>query len=86
MYWERIEENWEEFQGKVLEFWTKFPENEVDVIGGRRNVLASRIQEIYGVSRHQAEQQIRRFENSLFEDRPMQNGRDSHRESHAPQR
>jgi uncharacterized protein YjbJ (UPF0337 family) len=86
MNWERIEGNWEQFQGKVLEFWDKFPETEVDIIGGQRNVLSSRIQEIYGVSKDQAEQQIRRFEKSLSQDRPMRADGDSRRESRVPQR
>lgn len=86
MNWERIEGNWERFQGKVLEFWDKFPENEVDVIGGRRNVLASRIQEIYGVTKDAAEQQIRRFEKSLSEERQMRTDGESRHEPRAPQR
>jgi uncharacterized protein YjbJ (UPF0337 family) len=86
MNWERIEGNWEKFQGKVLEFWSRLPENEVDVIGGRRNVLSSRIQEIYGVSKDEAEKQIRRFESSLTDDAPMRSDRDSHREAQAPHR
>lgn len=86
MNWERIEGNWDQFQGKVLEFWDKFPENEVDVIGGRRNVLASRIQEIYRVSKDEAENQIRRFEKSLSENRAMRTDREAHRESRAPER
>lgn len=86
MNWERIERNWEKFQGKVLEQWDKFPENEVDVIGGRRNVLSSRIQEIYGVSKDEAERQIKSFESSLPDDAPMRSGKDLRRESHAPQR
>ena len=86
MNWERIERNWDKFQGKVLEQWEKFPENEVDVIGGRRNVLSSRIQEIYGVSKDEAERQIRSFESSLKDDTPMRADRESHRESRAPER
>lgn len=86
MNWERIERNWEKFQGKVLEQWDRFPENEVDVIGGRRNVLSSRIQEIYGVSKDEAERQIRSFESSLKDDAPMRTDRESHREARAPER
>ena len=86
MNWERIERNWEKFQGKVLEQWGRFPENEVDVIGGRRNVLSSRIQEIYGVSKDEAERQIRNFEGSLKDDAPMRTDRESHREARAPER
>jgi uncharacterized protein YjbJ (UPF0337 family) len=86
MNWERIEGNWEKFQGKVLEQWDKLSENEVDVIAGRRNVLSSRIQEIYGVSKDEAERQIRRFESSLTDDAPMRSDRDSRHESRAPQR
>lgn len=86
MNWERIERNWEKFQGKVLEQWDKFPENEVDVIGGRRNVLSSRIQEIYGVSKDEAERQIKSFESSLADDAPMRHGKDLRQETRAPQR
>lgn len=86
MNWDRIERDWEKFQGKVLEFWNRLPENEVDVIGGQRHVLSSRIQEIYGVSRDEAERQIRRFENSLTDGARMRSDGESHREARAPER
>lgn len=87
MNWDRIEGNWKQFRGKALEQWGKLTDDELDVIAGRRDALAGRIQEVYGVSQDEAERQIRRFEQSLpDDDRSMRTGKDSRNEARAPQR
>ena len=65
MNWERIEGNWKQLQGKVRQQWGKLTDDDLDVIDGRREQLAGRIQEVYGVSKDEAERQIERFSGSL---------------------
>ena len=67
MNWDRIEGNWKQFKGKVKEQWGKLTDDQIDVIGGKRDQLAGRVQEAYGISKDEAEKQIRRFED-LYED------------------
>jgi uncharacterized protein YjbJ (UPF0337 family) len=58
MNWDRIEGNWKQFQGKAKEQWGKLTDDDLSVIGGKRDQLAGRIQERYGIAKDEAERQI----------------------------
>lgn len=62
MNWDTIEGNWKQFKGKVKAQWGKLTDDQLDVVGGKRDELAGKIQENYGVSKDEAEEQIRQFE------------------------
>ncbi len=62
MNWDIVEGNWKQFKGAVKTQWGKLTDDHLDVIAGKRDALAGRIQEIYGVTREEAEQQIKDFE------------------------
>jgi CsbD-like. len=42
--------------------WGKLTDDDLDVIAGKRDQLAGRVQEAYGVSKDEAEKQIRDWE------------------------
>ncbi len=65
MNWDRIEGNWKQFSGKVRQQWGKLTDDDLDRIGGRRDELAGRIQEAYGVSKDEADRQIESFAGTL---------------------
>ena len=54
--------NWKQFRGKVKEQWGKLTDDQLDQIAGRRDQLAGKLQELYGISKDEAEQQIAVFE------------------------
>ncbi len=54
--------NWKQFKGKVKEQWGKLTDDHLDAIAGKRDQLAGKIQEAYGITKDQAEAQIKRFE------------------------
>lgn len=56
------EGSWKEFKGKVKEQWGKLTDDDLDVIDGKREQLAGRIQKCYGVTQDEAEKQIKAFE------------------------
>jgi len=62
MNWDIVEGNWKQFKGKVKTQWGKLTDDHLDVIAGKREALAGRIQEIYGITREETEQQIKDFE------------------------
>jgi uncharacterized protein YjbJ (UPF0337 family) len=62
MNWTLAENNWNQFRGTVKARWFKFTDEQLDVIGGKRPQLLSKIQEIYGVNRADAEREIKAFE------------------------
>ncbi len=59
MNWDRIEGNWKQLQGKTLEQWGKLTKDDLDVIAGRRDQLAGKIQERYGIVKDEAERQVK---------------------------
>jgi len=59
---DRIEGNWKQFKGKVKEQWGKLTDDDLDVIGGKRDQLLGRIQERHGVARDEAEKQVKNWE------------------------
>ncbi|HZF16314.1 MAG TPA: CsbD family protein [Steroidobacteraceae bacterium] len=59
---ERMQGNWKQFRGKVREKWGKLTDDQLDVINGRREILAGKIQEAYGISKEEAEREIKDWE------------------------
>ena len=59
MDWNIVEGNWKQFKGKVKARWGN---DHLEVIAGNRDQLAGKIQETYGITTDETEQQIRRFE------------------------
>lgn len=57
-----IEGNWTEFKGKVKEQWGKLTDDRLDVIAGKRDQLRGEIQQAYGLSKDEAEKQVKDFE------------------------
>ena len=60
-----IEGNWKQLTGKVQQQWGKLTDDDYDVIAGRSTELAGRIQERYGVTREEAEKQVKDWESRL---------------------
>jgi uncharacterized protein YjbJ (UPF0337 family) len=57
-----MEGNWMQLKGKVREAWGKLTDDDMDVIAGKRDQLAGRLQERYGKSADVIEQEIAAFE------------------------
>lgn len=70
MNWDIIERNWEELRGEVMAAWDNLSDDVFDQIAGRRDQLVARIQEAYGVSKEEAEQQIEAFQEANTGYRP----------------
>ena len=58
MNWEQIQGNWKQVTGKAKEQWGKLTDDDMDVIGGKRDQLAGKIQQRYGVAKEEAEKQV----------------------------
>ena len=62
MNWETIQGNWKQVTGKAKEQWGKLTDDDMDVIAGRRDQLAGKIQERYGIAKDAAEKQVAEWE------------------------
>ena len=58
MNWDQIEGNWKQFKGNVKQQWAKLTDDQLDVIAGKREHLAGKIQVMYGIGRDEAENQL----------------------------
>lgn len=70
MNWDIVEGNWKQFRGLVKAQWGKLTDDQLDVISGKRTQLSGKIQEAYGISRDEAEAQIKKFEDRNRNYRP----------------
>jgi uncharacterized protein YjbJ (UPF0337 family) len=65
MNWDRIEGNWKQCTGSVREKWGRLTHDQLETIGGKRDALAGKIQEIYGLTREAAERQISEWQETM---------------------
>ncbi|MBR9857600.1 MAG: CsbD family protein [Gammaproteobacteria bacterium] len=64
MNWDIVAGNWKQFKGKVQTQWGKLTDDQLDEIFGKRQELAGKIQEVYGIGKDEAEKQIKEFEDN----------------------
>jgi uncharacterized protein YjbJ (UPF0337 family) len=62
MNWTLAENNWAQFKGTVKARWIRLTDDQLMTIAGKRTELLGRIQETYGITRADAEREIRAFE------------------------
>jgi len=53
---------WNELKGRVKERWGELTDDELDRVEGRRDQLIGAIQQRYGKARHEAEEELNRWE------------------------
>ena len=56
--WNQIEGGWKQFKGKVREAWGRLSDDDLEAIKGRRDLLAGKLQERYGIAQDEANRQI----------------------------
>jgi uncharacterized protein YjbJ (UPF0337 family) len=64
MNWDRIEGNWKQLYGQAKSQWGKLTDDDLVVVGGRRDQLAGKLQERYGIAKEDAELQIAAWQRS----------------------
>jgi uncharacterized protein YjbJ (UPF0337 family) len=58
MNWDRIEGNWKQVTGRAKVQWGKLTSDDLDIVAGRREQLAGKIQERYGIAKDEADKQV----------------------------
>jgi uncharacterized protein YjbJ (UPF0337 family) len=59
--------DWQQLKGRIREKWGKLTDDDLDVIGGRKDRLVGRLRERYGQKQEEAEQALKEFEDANFE-------------------
>lgn len=62
MNWTTMEGEWKKFKGNVKQQWGKLTDDQLDVIAGKRDVLAGEIQKAYGITKDETEKQLAKWE------------------------
>jgi uncharacterized protein YjbJ (UPF0337 family) len=63
--WNRIEEDWKRYRGLVKHRWHKLDDALLDATAGKRDRLAILIEEEYGVSSSESDEQIAAWQDAL---------------------
>ena len=58
MDWTRIQADWQHYKSLVRQRWMKLSAADLDLIAGRRELLAAHIQQTYGISKGAAQMQL----------------------------
>ncbi|HMJ52948.1 MAG TPA: CsbD family protein [Polyangiaceae bacterium] len=58
MNWDTIEGQWKQFKGRAKQAWSKLTDDDLANLNGKREQLAGKIQERYGIQKQEAEKQI----------------------------
>ncbi len=56
--------NWDQLKGLVQKKWGKLTNDDMSQIQGNKNLLIGKLEERYGYSKQQAEQEVNNFLNS----------------------
>jgi len=62
MNWDRIQGNWKQVVGNAKAQWGKLTDDDLNVVAGRREQLAGKIQERYGIAKDEVDKQIADWE------------------------
>ena len=68
MNWDSVKGNWTQLRGRIRMHWGKLTDDQLDVIEGRRDLLLGKLQEAYGVTEEEADQQVKAWEDAGFDD------------------
>lgn len=58
MNWEQVQGRWPGLIDSVKENWAKLAVNDLEQISGKRELLISKIEEVYGITKREADKQV----------------------------
>jgi len=65
MNWDQVAGKWKQFKGQVKQKWGKLTDDDIEVIAGKRDQMAGKLQERYGYAKDQAEKELDEFTRAL---------------------
>jgi len=65
MNWDQVAGKWMQFKGQVKQKWGKLTDDDLEVIAGKRDQMAGKLQERYGYGKDQAEKELDEFSRTL---------------------
>ena len=65
MNWDQIAGDWKQFEGRAQKQWGKLTNDDLQQAKGDQKILAGKIQERYGITKEEAERQIKEWHSRL---------------------
>lgn len=65
MTWERVQQNWPEYQESAKHTWDKVSRVELEIISGDRDRLVHKLEDAYGLTHDDAEREVETWQRSL---------------------
>ena len=62
--WDQISGDWKQFEGRVQKQWGKLTNDDLQEAKGDQKILAGKIQERYGITKEEADRQVKDWLNS----------------------
>lgn len=69
MSWQQVEGNWRQLKGEAKQRWAKLTDSDLAECEGRRDKLLGKLQQLYGMTEAQANEEITHMERSLTQAR-----------------
>jgi uncharacterized protein YjbJ (UPF0337 family) len=63
MDWNRVEGSWKQLMGKAKQQWGRLTDDDLTKAAGRREELAGKVQERYGLAKDAAQKQVDEWAN-----------------------
>lgn len=58
MNWDIVQGNWTQWKGRLKEKWGDLTDDDLQMLDGKKDQLAGKLQERYGIAREEAEKQL----------------------------
>jgi len=71
MNWDRLQVKWSEMRGPLRHRWGRLTEEDLDVIGGQRDIFIGRVAERYSIDRVEAQQRIEEWLRAIEEQKTL---------------
>lgn len=69
MNWDQIEGQWKDLKGSIRSKWGKLTDDDIEVIGGKKDRFLGKLQERYGLEKDKAEAELDSYISGLGRDR-----------------
>jgi uncharacterized protein YjbJ (UPF0337 family) len=61
MNWDQIQGQWDQVKGQVRAKWAKLTDDDLQLIGGKKDVFVGKLRERYGLEKDRAEADVDQF-------------------------
>ena len=83
MNWDQLEGKWKQYKGQAREKWGKLTDDDLHIIGGRREQLIGRLQERYGIAKEVAAREADEFVKAIAAEKDLESENRARAERHA---